>query len=88
MDVYQIERYLFFFLHYVIFVYVNVYVNEKTMSLSKTGNQPIRKITKVGKHSYAITIPMDYIRELKWRERQKVTVTKRGKKLIIEDWEA
>jgi len=25
--------------------------------------------------------------ELGWRERQKVVVKKRGKKLIIEDWE-
>lgn len=33
-----------------------------------------------------VTIPIEYIRELKWRERQKVTVRKSGKKLIIEDW--
>lgn len=46
----------------------------------------IRKLTKLGGHSLGVTIPIDLVRELKWRERQKVVVTKRGKKLTIEDW--
>lgn len=47
----------------------------------------VRKITKLGGKSLAVTIPIEYIRELKWRERQKVVVKKSGKKLIIQDWE-
>jgi len=31
-------------------------------------------------------VPVDFLRELKWREKQKVVVKKRGNKLIIEDW--
>jgi len=53
----------------------------------KIGDENVRKISVVGNGSYYVTIPVGYIRELGWRERQKVTVTKRGKKLIIEDWE-
>ncbi|MCF7905922.1 AbrB/MazE/SpoVT family DNA-binding domain-containing protein [Candidatus Gracilibacteria bacterium] len=58
------------------------------MALAKSSSQATRKITKVGGHSYYVTIPLDYIRELGWREHQKVQVTKHGKKIIIEDWEA
>jgi len=46
----------------------------------------IRKLTKSGGKSISVTIPIDIIRALNWREKQKVTVTKKGKKLIIEDW--
>lgn len=49
-------------------------------------NKNIRKLTKVGGKSISVTIPIDIIRKLKWRERQKVVVTLRGKKLTIEDW--
>jgi len=31
----------------------------------------------------AVTLPIELIRELKWREKQKVTITKRGDTLII-----
>ena len=47
----------------------------------------IRKITKLaGGSSYGVTLPIEFVRELGWRERQKVVVKKSGKKLIIEDW--
>jgi virulence-associated protein VagC len=47
----------------------------------------IRKLTRTGGgKSVAVTLPIEHIRELKWREKQKVTVRKVGKKLIIEDW--
>ena len=47
----------------------------------------IRKITKIGKRSYGIIIPIDIIRKLAWRERQKVVVRLRGQKITISDWE-
>ena len=46
----------------------------------------IRKITKIGKRSYGIIIPIDIIRKLRWKERQKVVVRLRGSKITIEDW--
>ena len=46
----------------------------------------VRKITRSG-DSYALTLPIDIIRELGWREKQKVVVSKRGKGIVIKDWE-
>jgi hypothetical protein len=56
------------------------------MTRQKIGSENIRKISSVGGASFSITIPIEYMRELKWREKQKVVVKKRGKKLTIEDW--
>jgi antitoxin component of MazEF toxin-antitoxin module len=53
----------------------------------RSDKRNIRKITKVGGHSLAVTIPIEMARKLKWRERQKVVVKQVGKRLIIEDWE-
>jgi len=56
------------------------------MAFAKSSSQPIRKLTRVGGQSYSVTIPLDYIRALGWKERQKVVVTMKGKKITIEDW--
>jgi len=57
------------------------------MGRRKLEQQNIRKITKLsGGRSYGIIIPIDIIRKLKWKERQKVVVRLRGKKITIEDW--
>ncbi len=56
------------------------------MARRKTTEKNIRKITKLGGHSLAVTIPIEMVRKLKWRERQKVVVKLRGKKLTVEDW--
>lgn len=36
--------------------------------------------------TYYVTLPKDLVQELKWKEKQKVVVTKRGKKLSVCDW--
>ncbi len=46
----------------------------------------IRKIIKNGRGSYYINIPIDLLRELKWRERQKLEVKLSGSKMIVKDW--
>jgi bifunctional DNA-binding transcriptional regulator/antitoxin component of YhaV-PrlF toxin-antitoxin module len=46
----------------------------------------IRKLTKVGRGSLAVTIPVEMRTQLGWREKQKVIVKKSGRKIIIEDW--
>lgn len=47
----------------------------------------IRKLTRTGRgKSIAVTLPIEFVRELKWRDRQKVVIRKSGAKLIIEDW--
>ncbi len=56
------------------------------MARQRLDQKNIRKIIKVGKQSLSVTLPIEYVRDLKWREKQKVVVTKRGKSLIIKDW--
>lgn len=56
------------------------------MARRKIQDSGIRKLTKLGQKSLAVTLPIELIRELKWREKQKVVVKKQGRKLIIQDW--
>ena len=51
-----------------------------------SSNRNIRKVTKIGGKSYAVTLPIEMIRQLGWKERQKVVVKKQGSKIIITDW--
>ena len=64
--------------------YVHWYVHLVYNKYMKKEN--IRKIVKNGRGSYYVNIPIDLMRELSWRERQKLVVRKVGEKLIIEDW--
>ena len=41
---------------------------------------------KNGRGSYYINIPKEIMKELHWKERQKLTVQKYKNKLIIKDW--
>ena len=58
------------------------------MARRKLSENNIRKITRMGGggKSMGVTIPITLMRELKWRERQKVVVKKIGKRIIIRDW--
>jgi len=47
-----------------------------------------RKLSKSGSGSYYVVIPPAMVSALGWRERQKLTVKKKGKKIVIEDWVA
>ncbi|MCK5061069.1 AbrB/MazE/SpoVT family DNA-binding domain-containing protein [Candidatus Parcubacteria bacterium] len=52
----------------------------------KLKDQNIRKIYAHG-NSLGITLPREILNELKWRKGQKVVVKKRGKGILITDWE-
>ncbi len=56
------------------------------MARPKTGAEDVRKLVKLGGLSIAVTIPIDLVRELRWKEKQKVRVVKKGKTLVISDW--
>ncbi len=59
------------------------------MGRQKLEDKNIRKITKSGGKSYAITLPIEAIRDFGWQKKQKlvVEVDSRRKRLIIRDWE-
>ena len=46
----------------------------------------VRKVTRVGKRSLSVVIPAEIADELKIREKQKLVITRQGKKIIIADW--
>ena len=48
--------------------------------------EDVRKIGKVGRYSYCITIPKEIIRTLGWRNRQLVVVGLEKDKIVIRDW--
>lgn len=50
-----------------------------------TYEKNIRKISKSG-NSFALTLPIDVVRDLGWKEKQKVVATKKGKGILITDW--
>lgn len=58
----------------------------KKYKKTKQTSDPVRKITKVGKYSYSVTIPKDMIKKLGWKERQKVVVKQKGKSITVKDW--
>ena len=53
----------------------------------KLEEKNIRKITKMGLgRTMGLTLPIEIIEKLGWKEHQKVVVRLSGKKIIIEDW--
>lgn len=56
------------------------------MADKKSTETNIRKLTKIGKQSIGLTLPIDVVRKLGWKERQKVKVKVDRKRVIISDW--
>lgn len=56
------------------------------MPTRKLEDRNIRKLTKIGKKSIGLTLPIELVRELKWKEKQKVVVKKVGRGILIKDW--
>jgi len=46
----------------------------------------IRKINKTARRSYSVVLPMDMVKKLGWKERQKIVLSLRGKAITIKDW--
>lgn len=46
-----------------------------------------RKLQKMGKYSYCVTLPKEVIDKYGWKERQKLVVEDRGQgHLVVRDW--
>ncbi len=46
----------------------------------------IRKLTKIGRKSIGLTLPIELVRELGWKEKQKVVVKKVRGGVLVRDW--
>lgn len=60
--------------------------NIVSMLKKSVGDKSTRKLTKLGKKSIGLTLPIELVRELGWRERQKVTVKRVRRGVLIQDW--
>ena len=56
------------------------------MANRKSGETNIRKLTKLGGKSIGLTLPIELVRELGWREKQKVVVKRVRGGVMIKDW--
>ena len=56
------------------------------MSRRKIADRNVRKIARIGPRSLGITLPVEFLADLGWREKQKVKVLKQGRSLLIRDW--
>ena len=56
------------------------------MTRRKLKDKNVRKITRVGKTSLSVTLPKEFVKDLGWREKQKVVVKKVRGGLLIKDW--
>lgn len=65
--------------------HLNTYI-IKNMAVQKSTEKNIRKLAHIGRQSIGVTLPIEMVRELGWREKQKVVVKKIGSRIIIEDW--
>lgn len=55
--------------------------------MKKTANnKEVRKLTKLGGKSIGLTLPIELVRELGWREKQKVVVKRVRGGVMIKDW--
>lgn len=55
------------------------------MPIQKLDKQEIRKIIKIG-DSFCVTVPVEIMRALGWKEKQKVTVKKTHGGFVVRDW--
>ena len=52
----------------------------------KLKDKNIRSLTKAGKRSLYVMLPIEMVEKLKWKERQKVVLSLKGSKITIKDW--
>lgn len=56
------------------------------MANKKAEDRSIRKLTKSGNGSIGLTLPIETVRELGWKEKQKVVVKRVHGGVLIKDW--
>lgn len=56
------------------------------MSRRKFEEKHIRKLAKTGGNSISVTLPIEIIRKLGWKAKQKVVAKESKKGILISDW--
>lgn len=53
------------------------------MGRRRVGEENVRTVTKSGGNSYSVTLPIQVMRGLGWREGQQVVVERAGQRLVV-----
>jgi len=56
------------------------------MTRRKLEDKNIRKISRIGNKSLGVTLPVEMLKDLKWKEKQKVVVKRVRGGILIRDW--
>jgi len=56
------------------------------MPVQQPKGSNIRKLTKIGGKSIGLTLPIEMVRGLGWKEKQKIVVKRVKRGLLINDW--
>jgi hypothetical protein len=57
------------------------------MGRKKIENRNIRNLQKTGGGAtYMVTLPIEIIRDLGWKSKQKLQINKHGEGILIRDW--
>ncbi|HEX7586480.1 MAG TPA: AbrB/MazE/SpoVT family DNA-binding domain-containing protein [Patescibacteria group bacterium] len=54
--------------------------------MKKYTKDNVHKITRTGKGSHYVVIPKEMMKELNWKDKQKVKIKVSRKRIIISDW--
>jgi len=58
------------------------------MASRKLADKNVRKLSRMRGKSLGLTLPIELVNGMGWKEKQKVVVKKQGRHLIIKDWKA
>lgn len=56
------------------------------MANKNSRERDVRKLIKTGSRSISVTLPIEIVRELGWKEKQKVSVKRAWGGILIKDW--
>jgi hypothetical protein len=56
------------------------------MTTKKPNDKNIRKLSKIGKQSVGVTLPIEDVRALGWSKKQKLSVKRVRGGFMIKDW--
>lgn len=56
------------------------------MSDRSSEERNVRSLMHHASGAYQVTLPVEYVRELKWKGKQKLSVELRENEIIIRDW--
>jgi len=56
------------------------------VAVRKSEDKNIRKLCKIGKQSVGLTLPVEMVRELGWKSKQRVVVSRVKGGMVIRDY--